>query len=79
MPRVVVNVMPKPEILDPQGKAVTGALKRLGFDGLSVRQGKRFEIEVDGEITDELLVEIGRAAETVLANTVIESFDVVTN
>ena len=46
MSRVVVNVMPKPEILDPQGKAVTGALQRLGFQGLSVRQGKRFEIEV---------------------------------
>ena len=39
MPRVVVNVMPKPEILDPQGKAVTGALARLGFDGMTVRQG----------------------------------------
>ena len=77
MPRVVVNVMPKPEILDPQGKAVTGALKRLGFDGLTVRQGKRFEIEVDGEVTPEVLAEIGRAAETLLANTVIESFDVV--
>ena len=77
MPRVVVNVMPKPEILDPQGKAVTGALKRLGFKGLSVRQGKRFEVEVEGEVTDEVLAEIGRAAETLLANTVIESFDVV--
>jgi phosphoribosylformylglycinamidine synthase len=66
MSRVVVNVMPKPEILDPQGKAVTGALQRLGFQGLSVRQGKRFEIEVDGEVTDEVL-------------TVIESFDVVTD
>ncbi|AQX16439.1 phosphoribosylformylglycinamidine synthase, purS protein [Tessaracoccus lapidicaptus] len=77
MPRVVVNVMPKPEILDPQGKAVTGALKRLGFDGLTVRQGKRFEIEVDGEVTPEVLAEIGDAAEKLLANTVIESFDVV--
>ena len=77
MPRVVVNVMPKPEILDPQGKAVTGALKRLGFQGLSVRQGKRFEVEVEGEVTDEVLAEIGRAAEMLLANTVIESFDVV--
>ena len=76
MARVVVDVMPKPEILDPQGKAVTGALGRLGFDGLSVRQGKRFEIEVDGEVTDERLAEIHRAAETLLANTVIESFDV---
>lgn len=78
MPRVVVNVMPKPEILDPQGKAVTGALKRLGFDGLSVRQGKRFEIEVDGEVTPEVLAQIEQAAEKLLANTVIESFEVVT-
>ena len=77
MPRVVVNVMPKPEILDPQGKAVTGALKRLGFDGLTVRQGKRFEIQVDGEVTPEVLAQIGDAAEKLLANTVIESFDVV--
>ena len=77
MPRVVVNVMPKPEILDPQGKAVTGALKRLGFDGLTVRQCKRFEIEVDGEVTPEVLARIGEAAEKLLANTVIESFDVV--
>ena len=77
MPRVVVNVMPKPEILDPQGKAVTGALKRLGFQGLSVRQGKRFEIEVEGEVTPEVLARIAEAAEKLLANTVIESFDVV--
>ena len=79
MSRVVVNVMPKPEILDPQGKAVTGALQRLGFQGLSVRQGKRFEIEVDGEVTDAVLAQIERAADTLLANTVIESFDVVTD
>jgi len=79
MSRVVVNVMPKPEILDPQGKAVTGALQRLCFQGLSVRQGKRFEIEVDGEVTEEVLAQIERAADTLLANTVIESFDVVTD
>lgn len=76
MARVVVNVMPKPEILDPQGKAVTGALGRLGFSGISVRQGKRFELEVEGELTDSRLDDIRRAAETLLANTVIESFDV---
>ena len=79
MPRVVVNVMPKPEILDPQGKAVTGALQRLGFQGLSVRQGKRFEVEVDGDVTPEVLAQIEQAAETLFANTVIESYDVVTN
>lgn len=76
MARVVVDVMPKPEILDPQGKAVTGALQRLGHTGLTVRQGKRFEIEVDGEITDARLDEVRQAAETLLANTVIEQFDV---
>ena len=76
MAQVIVDVMPKPEILDPQGKAVTGALVRLGFPGLSVRQGKRFEIEVDGDVTPERLDEIGRAAETLLANTVIETFTV---
>lgn len=76
MARVIVDVMPKPEILDPQGKAVTGALRRLGFAGMQVRQGKRFEIEVDGEITEDLIDDIRRAAETLLANTVIETFDV---
>jgi len=68
--------MPKPEILDPQGKAVTGALGRLGLAGASVRQGKRFELEVEGDLTDERLEEVRRAAETLLANTVIESFTV---
>ncbi|MDO4784614.1 MAG: phosphoribosylaminoimidazolesuccinocarboxamide synthase [Propionibacteriaceae bacterium] len=77
MATVVVNVMPKPEILDPQGKAVTGALTRLGFKGLSVRQGKRFEVSVDGDVTDEVLAKISDAAEKLLANTVIETFDVV--
>lgn len=76
MARVVVDVMPKPEILDPQGKAVTGALARLGFAGMSVRQGKRFELEVEGEVTEERLAQVRRAAETLLANTVIETFDV---
>ncbi len=68
--------MPKPEILDPQGKAVTGALSRLGFDGVSVRQGKRFELEVEGDLTDDRLAEVHKAAETLLANTVIETFHV---
>lgn len=76
MSRVIVDVMPKPEILDPQGKAVTGALHRLGFEGLTVRQGKRFEIDVDGEVTEERLSQINQAASTLLANTVIESYTV---
>ena len=76
MARVIVDVMPKPEILDPQGKAVTGALGRLGFTGLSVRQGKRFEIEVEGDLSEDRLAEIREAAQRLLANTVIENFDV---
>lgn len=76
MSRVVVDVMPKPEILDPQGKAITGSLQRLGFEGLSVRQGKRFEIEVAGDLTGERLDQIRDAAEKLLANTVIEAFTV---
>ena len=77
MARVVVDVMPKPEILDPQGKAVHGALPRLGFTGVSdVRQGKRFELEVEGEATDEVLDSVRQMAETLLSNPVIESFTV---
>jgi phosphoribosylformylglycinamidine synthase PurS subunit len=75
--RVVVDVMPKPEILDPQGKAVLGALPRLGFQGVTdVRQGKRFELEIEGEITDDLLAEVAQMAETLLSNPVIEDFEV---
>ncbi|MDO7867909.1 phosphoribosylformylglycinamidine synthase subunit PurS [Nocardioides jiangxiensis] len=74
MARVVVDVMLKPEILDPQGKAVHGALPRLGFSGVTdVRQGKRFELEV--ETADEAtLAQVEKMAETLLANTVIEDF-----
>jgi len=75
--RVVVEVMPKTEILDPQGKAVRGALSRLGFVGVSdVRQGKRFEIEVDGTVSTDLLAQVHTMAETLLANPVIEDFTV---
>lgn len=74
MARVVVNVMPKAEILDPQGQAIVGALGRLGHAGIAdVRQGKRFELEVDDSISDEQLAEI---AESLLANTVIEDWSV---
>ncbi|WP_026556705.1 phosphoribosylformylglycinamidine synthase subunit PurS [Arthrobacter sp. 35W] len=73
MPRIVVDVMLKPEILDPQGKAIVGALPRLGFTEFSaVRQGKRFELTVDGEVTDEILAKAREAAETMLSNPVIE-------
>ncbi|WP_134766622.1 phosphoribosylformylglycinamidine synthase subunit PurS [Nocardioides sp. 1609] len=77
MPKVVVDVMPKPEILDPQGKAVLGALPRLGFDGVAdVRQGKRFELDFEGEVTDAVLAEVRDMAEKLLSNPVIEDFTV---
>ena len=77
MARVVVDVMLKPEILDPQGKAVQGALPRLGFEGISeVRQGKRFELEVQGDLTPERMEQLRDIAETLLSNPVIEDFTV---
>jgi phosphoribosylformylglycinamidine synthase PurS subunit len=68
----VVDVMPKPEILDVQGQAVHGALNRLGISGISdVRQGKHFELEVDDAIDDETLHKV---AGELLANPVIEDW-----
>ena len=76
MARIIVDVMPKPEILDPQGKAVHGALPRLGFDGVTdVRQGKRFELQVEAA-DDHTLAEVERIAGTLLSNPVIEDFTV---
>jgi phosphoribosylformylglycinamidine synthase subunit PurS len=76
VPKVVVDVMPKPEILDPQGKAVLGALPRLGFTGVTdVRQGKRFELELES-IDDAVLAEVEKMAETLLSNPVIENYTV---
>ncbi|GAA5649695.1 phosphoribosylformylglycinamidine synthase subunit PurS [Geodermatophilus obscurus DSM 43160] len=73
VPRVVVDVVLKPEISDPQGQAVLGALGRLGHDGVrSVRQGKHFVLEVDG--TPDR-AELERIAETLLANPVIEDVE----
>jgi phosphoribosylformylglycinamidine synthase PurS subunit len=70
--RVVVDVVLKPEILDPQGQAIVGALTRLGITGINdVRQGKHFELEVDDELDDSTVT---RLADTLLANPVIENF-----
>jgi phosphoribosylformylglycinamidine synthase PurS subunit len=75
MATIVVEVMLKPEILDPQGQAVASALPRLGFTfAKAVRQGKRFEIEVEGTPTPEQMADIQQAAETLLSNPVIETY-----
>ncbi len=74
MTRVVVDVMLKLEISDPQGQAVLGALTRLGHQGVhGVRQGKRFELEVSDPV-DQAAIE--KIADTLLANPVIEDFSV---
>lgn len=73
MSTIVVEVMPKAELLDPAGKAVAGALSRLGKTEFSaVRIGKRFELTVDGEVTEALLAEAQRIADDMLSNSVIE-------
>ena len=73
MGRIVVEVMPKPEILDPQGKAVVGSLPRLGFDQFTaVRQGRRFELSVDGPVTPAHLEVARQAADKLLSNPIIE-------
>lgn len=73
MPTIVVDVMPKAELLDPQGKAVAGALSRLGEHRFSdVRIGKRFELTVDGEVDEATLARARELADEMLSNAVIE-------
>ena len=73
--RVVVDVMLKPEILDPEGRSIQAALARLGLEGVAdVRQGKRFEITLDGSVDADRAAAIDRLAEELLANPVIEDY-----
>ena len=70
---IVVEVMPKRELLDPAGKAVLGSLHRSGVDRFShVRLGKRFELHVEGEATDAHLEQARTMADDLLSNGVIE-------
>ena len=74
---VVVDVALKHEILDPQGRAVMGALGRLGLTGVAeVRQGKQFVLTIDGDVDDDKLSLINEIALTLLSNPVIEDFTV---
>ena len=74
MAKVIVDVVLKPEILDPQGQAIAGALGRLGVTGVkSVRQGKHFELDLDDSVDDPTVVHI---CDTLLSNPVIEEFSV---
>jgi phosphoribosylformylglycinamidine synthase PurS subunit len=77
MALIIVDVSLKPEILDPQGRAVLGALGRLGLSGIAdVRQGKQFVLTIDGEIDEAKLSQINEIASTLLSNPVIEDFTV---
>ena len=75
MARVIVDVMLKPEILDPQGRAVQGALGRLGLAGVTdVRQGKQFIVDIDGVLEGDRLALMEKLAGELLSNPVIEDF-----
>jgi phosphoribosylformylglycinamidine synthase len=70
-----VTVTLKQGILDPQGKAIEGALRSLGIDGIaSVRQGKIFDIEIEAKDDRQVETLLKNAADKLLANTVIENY-----
>jgi phosphoribosylformylglycinamidine synthase len=77
MTRVVVTVMPRDGVLDPQGQTVQGALSRLGFEGVGdVRVGKRIELELDGDDAAALEERAREMADRLLANPLIEDYRV---
>jgi len=73
--RMIVEVMLKPEIHDPQGEAIASACRRLGFGQvLGIRQGKRFEVELAGAADEAAVTAITELARDLLSNPVIEEF-----
>ncbi len=75
MARMIVEVMLKPEIHDPQGEAIASACRRLGFGQvLGIRQGKRFEVELDGPADEDAVTAVAELARDLLSNPVIEEF-----
>ena len=77
MATVVIDVTFKPEILDPQGRAILGALGRVGLSDIAdVRQGKQFVLSIEGHIDDAKMAQIHEIASTLLSNPVIEDFRV---
>ena len=74
---MIVEVMLKPEIHDPQGDAIAGACHRLGYGQVrGIRQGKRFEVELEGPADDAAVTAITNLARDLLSNPVIEEFSV---
>ena len=73
--RARVNVFPRPQILDPQGKAIGEALGRVGFDEVrAVRAGKTFDIELEATDVEAAAERLREICETLLANTIVEDF-----
>ena len=73
MPKIIVEVMPKADLLDPQGKAVANALQRGGNKAISnVRIGKRIELHFDRPVTEDDLANACKIGEDFLSNSVIE-------
>ena len=76
--RVIVNVRLKEGVLDPQGKAVKHALASLGFSGVEdVRVAKQIVLELNGEDRDKIYAEVAKMCDEILANTVIEDYEIV--
>lgn len=76
MAKIIVDVHLKAELLDPQGRAISGALERLGLtEVLDVRQGKQFVIEINDEVTPEILEKLEELSGNLLSNPVIENYE----
>lgn len=76
MAKIIVDVHLKAELLDPQGRAISGALERLGLtEVLDVRQGKQFVIDIEGDVTPAILEKLHELAGNLLSNPVIENYE----
>lgn len=74
--KAIVHIMPRPEILDPQGKATQGGLKNLGFPVENVRVGRRVELQVEADSSESAQKMVKEAAQKLLANTITEVYQV---
>ncbi|MHB1009998.1 MAG: phosphoribosylaminoimidazolesuccinocarboxamide synthase [Propionibacteriaceae bacterium] len=72
----IVDVMLREDIPDAQGASITETLRRLGYTGITVRQGKRFEVDLDGVLTQERIEELRRATEALLVNIEVEDYEI---
>jgi len=73
--RAEIDVMPKKEILDPQGKAVTGSMKNLGLSEIqNIRIGKHISLEIDAETVETAHAKVEQACKNLLANLIMESY-----